>query len=312
MMYRTIFALALVSMVASKALDSKKVSGKVETKDILASSATWTYFTSYPACCPGLPNYDPAADTTECTQFNRCAHPGDFVALGQRDPDFVANHDLVSFYDRSDSKGKYFYNSYGDKMMTITATCNGVTQTFDAIVADTCGNADCNNCCDTQANAATGYLLSMEYNTVIRHFGSTDCANAVNTVSFSVDTGSALAIPNCGNGEGGACNTAQTCCSANGFCGSGLDYCGDGCQATYGSCAGAYSCGLINGASCGADSPCCSQYGYCAATEDACGTGCQGAYGSCDSQSSSNGVSAQFSFAMIFVFLPFLAGLLNF
>jgi hypothetical protein len=63
---------------------------KVATKDVISSMASWTYFTSYPACCPGLPNYDANAPTDECTKFNRCAHPGNFVALGQRDPDFVA------------------------------------------------------------------------------------------------------------------------------------------------------------------------------------------------------------------------------
>jgi hypothetical protein len=196
-------------------------------------------------------------------------------------------------------------------MMTITATCNGVTETFDAVVADTCGNSDCNNCCDKQALTSTGYLLSMEYNTLMRHFGDANCANPVNQVSFSIDTAAPLAIPNCGTGSGGNCNTAETCCSAGGFCGQGLDFCGAGCQATYGSCAGDYSCGAINGASCGAEAPCCSQYGYCAATDDACGSGCQSAYGSCDSTSSSNGVSAKLAASVAVAALPLIGAFVN-
>jgi len=285
--------------------------GKVSTKDTIASSASWSYFTAYPACCPGLANYDPAAPTTECTEYNRCAHPGNFLALGQRDPAFVQNTDLVSFYDKSDPQGKSFYNKYGDKTMTITATCNGVTQTFDAIVADTCGNSDCNNCCDDQADPNTGYWLSMEYNTVMRHFGDANCANPATSVSFSIDTAQAMSIPNCGNGQGGNCNIAQTCCSVDGYCGQGMTYCGTGCQASYGSCAGDYSCGLINGATCPSDAPCCSQYGYCATTDDACGAGCQSAYGECDSQSSSNGVSGQFAASVAVAALPLLGAFVN-
>jgi hypothetical protein len=91
--------MASKSAIRGKSEATAKVvkDNKVATKDVLASSASWTYFTSYPACCPGLPNYDPAAPTTECTQFNRCAHPGNFVALGQRDPDFVAKYDPFRF-----------------------------------------------------------------------------------------------------------------------------------------------------------------------------------------------------------------------
>jgi len=295
-------------IVAGKTAVRGQTIGK---QDVLASTASWTYFTAFPACCPGLPNYDPNADTTECTKYNRCAHPGDFVALGQRDETFVQNTDLVSFYDKSDPTGKNFYAKYGDKMMTVTASCNGISQTFSAIVADTCGNADCNNCCNQQAAVDTGYLLSMEYNTLMKYFGDANCANPANSVTFSIDESQALAVPNCGTGTGGSCNVAQTCCSADNFCGSGLPFCGTGCQATYGSCAGNYSCGAINGATCPTDSPCCSQYGYCASTEDACGTGCQSVYGSCDSTSASSGAFTQFSFVMALFALPLLAAFFN-
>ena len=59
---------------------------------------------------------------------------------------------------------------------------------------------------------------------------------------------------------------AGLCCSQWGYCGTGDDFCGTGCQA--GAC--------YSGQTCGCDaSLCCSQYGYCGTGDDYCGTGCQ-------------------------------------
>ncbi|RPA81152.1 hypothetical protein BJ508DRAFT_117192 [Ascobolus immersus RN42] len=64
------------------------------------------------------------------------------------------------------------------------------------------------------------------------------------------------------------------CCSQDGWCGYGPDFCGAGCQSN---CAAKAECGKF------ADPPhkpcplnvCCSKYGFCGTTKDFCGPGCQ-------------------------------------
>jgi len=283
-----------------------------DTGSTVAAVASWTYYAAYPDCCPGLPNYDPNAPTTEC-QYNRCNQPGYFYAIGQRDSNFVQNTNLVSLWDGNDPSGKSFYSKYADRYVTVTGTCGSTTATFTALVADTCSDDLCDNCCSKTADPNSGFLISMEYWTMMRNFGTTTCGVATNTVTFSIDTSQSLAIPNCGANDGGACQAAQTCCGADNFCNYGLDACGTGCQSGYGSCAGPYSCGLINGANCtNSGARCCSQYGYCANSNDACGSGCQGSYGYCNSDSNaSNDVSARFSFAIALAFLPLFNFIFN-
>jgi hypothetical protein len=188
---------------------------------------------------------------------------------------------MISFYDNSDPNGENFYSRWGNKEITITGTCNGVTKTFTALIADTCGNSDCDGCCSTNADPTTGYLIDMEYNTAIRHFGSVECADVAHTLSFTFEEEQPLAITNCGTGIG-SCTSPQTCCSADNKCGSGADFCevSNGCQSTYGVCAGPKSCGAVNGASCGVGE-CCSKYGFCGNSTAYCDVGCQSAYGEC-------------------------------
>ncbi len=52
-----------------------------------------------------------------------------------------------------------------------------------AIIADTCSDNDCNGCCTRNANAR-GYLVDMEYWTVISNFGSTEHADG--EISFTI------------------------------------------------------------------------------------------------------------------------------
>jgi hypothetical protein len=59
---------------------------------------------------------------------------------------------------------------------------------------------------------------------VMRQFGTTACADAVHTLSFTFEDYQPLAITNCGPGIG-RCNIAQTCCSADNHCGSGNSFC---------------------------------------------------------------------------------------
>lgn len=144
---------------------------------------------------------------------------------------------LIAFYDNSDPRGTNFYSTWANKYVSITGTCKGITATFTAIIADTCANSDCNNCCAKNSHPKTGYLIDMEYYTAMRYFGTGEYAagGQFHNVSFSFSLGQEPAIPNCGAGIGG-CSGPNQCCSSDGYCGYTDDYCGKGCQNAYGNC----------------------------------------------------------------------------
>lgn len=193
----------------------------------------------------------------------------------------LSSNNLIAFYDNSDPTGLNFFTKWANKYITIKGTCNGVTKTFTALIADTCGNSDCGNCCARNSNPTTGYLIDMEYYTAMRQFGTTDCADAVHTLDFTFALNQAPAIPNCGT-EFGPCNGPQLCCSAGGYCGQSTSYCGAGCQSSYGYCAGGVGkCGIASGGQTCVQGTCCSKYGYCGTGTAYCGSGCQSAYGIC-------------------------------
>lgn len=95
-----------------------------------------------------------------------------------------SSHNLIAFYDDADPSGSNFNNKYGGKNITVTKSCNGKTYTFACIIADTCGNGDCNNCCHRNSDKKTGFLIDMEYYTVLNNFGTTDCVNG--DISFVI------------------------------------------------------------------------------------------------------------------------------
>lgn len=131
------------------------------------NTAQWTWYTSYAACCPNNPNYDPKADKSECDDYSACKYSGDFAYIDHKSFDWVKSNKIVAFYDDSDPNGKTTGKKYGGK--NIILQVNG--QEHTAIIADTCGNNDCNNCC--RKNSKGGYLLDMEYWTVKATIGST-------------------------------------------------------------------------------------------------------------------------------------------
>lgn len=53
---------------------------------------------------------------------------------------------------------------------------------FTAIIADLCLDSECDDCCSK--NAVNGYLVDMEYYTVLYNFGSTDYVNG--TIQFKI------------------------------------------------------------------------------------------------------------------------------
>ena len=65
----------------------------------MSGYASFTYYDSYPKCCPDNPNYDPKASKEECDDYSGCKYSGDFAAIGHKSFDYVKSHDLVAFYD---------------------------------------------------------------------------------------------------------------------------------------------------------------------------------------------------------------------
>jgi hypothetical protein len=56
---------------------------------IVSSTASGTYYMSFPQCCKNLTNYNPAAPTAECEKYNGCANAGLFAGIGVRNLSFV-------------------------------------------------------------------------------------------------------------------------------------------------------------------------------------------------------------------------------
>eukprot|EP01034_Spumella_vulgaris_P024794 gene24794-31173_t len=73
----------------------------------------------------------------------------------------------------------------------------GKVHKFNATIADTCGNGDCNNCC-AKNSKPSGYLVDMEYYTLLNNYGTVDAASG--SLSFVVYD----ATGNGGNLEGTA------------------------------------------------------------------------------------------------------------
>ena len=103
---------------------------------------------------------------------------GDFAAIGHKSFSWVKSHDLIAFYDDHDRSGKDFNKNYGGK----TVQLKKGSATFNALIADTCGNNDCDGCC-TQ-NSKHGFLVDMEYWTTLRRIGGPD--NADGTIQFKI------------------------------------------------------------------------------------------------------------------------------
>jgi hypothetical protein len=102
---------------------------------------------------------------------------------GHKSLNYVKTNNLVSFYDASDPKGKYFDSRWAKKNIQITKDYNGKTYKFNATIADTCLDDNCSDCC-TKNSKATGILIDMEYFTVLNNFGSFNAADG--KVSYKV------------------------------------------------------------------------------------------------------------------------------
>ena len=198
-----------LAFATASAADLQILTDQVEIADNTVSGyASFTYYDSYPKCCPNNPNYDPKASKEECDDYSGCKYSGDFAAIGHKSFDYVKSHDLVAFYDNSNASGSHFLTNYGGK--TITLTKGSVS--FTAVIADTCGNGDCNNCC-AKNSQPSGYLLDMEYYTILRHFGSTSAADG--QIHFSIGGVTPAPTPEpcswAGHCKGDPCSTYNDC-----------------------------------------------------------------------------------------------------
>ncbi|RYH14928.1 hypothetical protein EON65_32720 [archaeon] len=57
----------------------------------------------------------------------------------------MKTHNLVAFYDNTDKAGKNFDKKYGGRTIQLTKVYGGKTYVFNATIADTCGNDNCDN-----------------------------------------------------------------------------------------------------------------------------------------------------------------------
>jgi len=163
----------------SKPHDEKKTeSKKAEGKKGGWRTAQLTTYTSYPRCCKGSPAYDPHADKSECEDYSGCKYEGEFAALGHKSFDWVKTNNLIAFYDNADKAGKEFNKKYGGKKIKLRK--NG--KEFTAVIADTCGNQDCDDCCIK--NSKGGFLVDMEYWTAQHNLGGASKADG--TIEFQI------------------------------------------------------------------------------------------------------------------------------
>ena len=178
-----------------------------DSSNSLSGTASFTYYDSYPACCPDNPNYNPQASKEECDDYSGCKYSGDFAAIGHKSFDYVKSNDLIAFYDNSNASGSQFMSKYGGKQIKLTKG----SVSFTALIADTCGNSDCKNCC-AKNSQPSGFLVDMEYYTLMRHFGSKSAADG--SISFVISDAPAPTPTPCswpGHCKGDPCKTYNDC-----------------------------------------------------------------------------------------------------
>ena len=135
-----------------------------------------TYYDSYPKCCRNSPNYDSHYSREECDDDSACKYIGDFAYSGHKSFDWVESNNIISFFDSKHPSESYTRTHYGDKKVQLRK--NG--KVFTAVILDTCADSDCNGCCTR--NAHGGYLVDMEYYTVMKNLGGTGAAEG--TIEF--------------------------------------------------------------------------------------------------------------------------------
>jgi hypothetical protein len=164
--------------IGCSAKTSRSEPARASAAEEVWETAQLTTFTSFPACCPDSPVYDPDAPTSECDDYSACEYMGEFAAIGEKSFEWVQSHDLIAFYDDADPDGSGFNQKYGGRRIKLRKD----GEEFEALIADTCGNQDCNDCCSE--NSQGGYLVDVEFWTAERNLGGAQ--NADGTIEFQI------------------------------------------------------------------------------------------------------------------------------
>jgi hypothetical protein len=178
-MLKVVALLALAAL--AQANEAQYIKNKVETfvettglaleTDVenYTGTARWTYYESYPRCCPHCGNYDPHAPKDECEDDSGCDYCGDFADDTHESLNWVKNNNIVSFFDAANPGESAWRRKYAGKKVKVTRG----SVSFIATVKDTCADSDCKGCCTKNAGKY-GFVVDMEYYTVLRYFGKTD------------------------------------------------------------------------------------------------------------------------------------------
>ena len=140
-----------------------------------------TYYESYPPCCQGEPNYDPNADTEECTKYDGCEYKGQFAGIdGKLTYDQVVQRNIVSFYDAANQKSgdcakknkecAWWNTNVKGKKLMVRNPDTGAEMMVEPL--DTCNDADTDNKdCTKNAGQGGGTLIDFEIHTSKRFWG---------------------------------------------------------------------------------------------------------------------------------------------
>jgi len=128
--------------------------------------------------------------------------------------------------------------------------------------------------CEEGANEDQIWILTSSYpikKTITTTISTTITKSPSPTIDTKYRCGKDFNNKSCSKGE---------CCSKYGYCGTSIDHCGTGCQASYGRCNDGGRCGTDYG-KCLNEKQCCSQHGYCDISDAHCGSKCQSEFGLC-------------------------------
>lgn len=128
------------------------------------STATATYFTSYPACCE-----DPLADQTECSDYSGCKYRGLFKGLNKKQSKkWVRDNNIVAVYQPpNDRNVREWDRAWKGRRLQLRNP--RTMKVMEVTVVDTCDDADCGGCCTRNAAyAGNNLLIDLEYHTAKR------------------------------------------------------------------------------------------------------------------------------------------------
>ena len=128
-----------------------------------------TFYNSYPPCCPGSAAYNPQASKSECTNYSGCKYMGAFAALSDKKSlEWVKSNNIAAMFQVGQTADSW-RAKWANKKLRLKNPKNGTT--MDVTVVDTCGDADCDNCCTKNAKRAGNTLIDLEAHTARKFWG---------------------------------------------------------------------------------------------------------------------------------------------